>query len=163
MKTCKACKYFWKPSLCGSAWWNARCVCLAGLTQCVCVMGTAGSGNEYRGRGDGCEWSSCDRWANRCSPQPSERRYLWAGKDSQTQKHTPPLASSVLKHITYICTTLLNNERHGRTAFRRHRGFSLQEAALLNSQVEAFSWLYIHKVLMHLAAKITIKHFLWCT
>lgn len=140
-------------------------VCVSGRpdTVCVCVMGTAGSGNEYRGRGDGCEWSSCDRWANRCSPQPSERRYLWAGKDSQTQKHTPPPASSVLKHITYICTTLLNNERHGRTAFRRHRGFSLQEATLLNSQVEAFSWLYIHKVLMHLAAKITIKHFLWCT
>lgn len=38
-------------------------VCVSGRpdTVCVCVMGTAGSGNEYRGRGDGCEWSSCDR------------------------------------------------------------------------------------------------------
>lgn len=53
-----------------------------------------------------------------------------------TLRHRPPQCSNTSRTI---CTTLLNNERHGRTAFRRHRGFSLQEAALLNSQVEAFS------------------------
>lgn len=55
----------------------------------LCAAGTAGWGNEYRGRGDGCEPSPCDRRANRCSPRPAERRYLWGGKDSQTQSSAP--------------------------------------------------------------------------
>lgn len=105
----KSSEWLWSYMILCCEWVAGRpdtswvCVCV-----CVCVMGTAGWGNEYRGRGDGCEWSSCDRWANRCSPQPSERCYLWAGKDSQTQSTWRRWPASALIHIMYISRTLSN-------------------------------------------------------
>ena len=119
------------------------CVCVCGslmqlvcVCVCVCVMGTAGWGNEYRGRGDGCEWSSCDRWANRCSPRPSERRYLWAGKDSQTQSAARRHRPAARWNITYVCTTSLNTAE---TVLGRRRRFGRLKSSELDSRAEAQS------------------------